>query len=72
MTMVLSEDTRHHLRAACKENLLAIRALLDLLIGEVEPAPPRAPAPPSGRPSRERPAGRLQEGRRGRSRTTPT
>ena len=48
MTMVLSEDTRHHLRAACKENLLAIRALLDLLIGEVEPAPPRAPAPTEG------------------------
>ena len=45
MTVMLSEQTRHHLRAACKENLLAIRALLDVLIGEVEPAPARAPAP---------------------------
>jgi hypothetical protein len=43
--MVLPEETRHHLRAACKENLLAIRVLLDILIGEVEPAPRRAPAP---------------------------
>jgi len=43
--MVFPEDMRHHLRAACRENLLAVRALLDLLIGEVEPAPPRAPAP---------------------------
>ena len=45
MTMRLPEETRHHLRAACKESLLAIRALLDFLIGEGEPAPPRAPAP---------------------------
>jgi hypothetical protein len=45
MTMVLPEETRHHLRAACRESLLAIRALLDVLIGEVEPAPRRAPAP---------------------------
>ena len=43
--MRLPQDVRHHLRAACKENLLAIRALLDLLIGEVEPAPSRASAP---------------------------
>jgi hypothetical protein len=45
MTMVLPEETRHHLRAACKANLLAVRALLDLLIGEMEPASARAPAP---------------------------
>ena len=45
MTMRLPEETRNHLRAACKENLMAIRALLDLLIGEAEPAPSRAPAP---------------------------
>jgi len=45
MTMRLSDATRQHLRAACKENLLAIRALLDVLIGEAEPAPARAPAP---------------------------
>jgi len=45
MTVMLPEETRHHLRAACKENLLAVRALLDLLIGEVEPTPRRAPAP---------------------------
>jgi hypothetical protein len=45
MTMRLPEDVRRHLRAACKENLLAIRALLDVLIGQVEPAPARAPAP---------------------------
>ncbi len=45
MTMRLSEETRHHLRVACKENLLAVRAVLDLLIGGVEPAPSRAPAP---------------------------
>ena len=45
MTTRLPEDMRHHLRAACRENLLAIRALLDLLIGEVEAAPARAPAP---------------------------
>jgi hypothetical protein len=45
MTMKPPEETRHHLRAAYKENLLAIRALLDMLIGEEEPAPSRAPAP---------------------------
>jgi hypothetical protein len=45
MATRLSGETRHHLRAACKESLLAIRALLDFLIGEVEPAPSRAPAP---------------------------
>jgi hypothetical protein len=45
MTTRLSEDMRRHLRAACKENLLAMRALLDVLIEEVEPAPARAPAP---------------------------
>jgi hypothetical protein len=43
--MSLPEDVRHHLRAVCKESLLTIRALLDLLIGEGEPAPFRAPAP---------------------------
>jgi len=43
--MTLPEETRRHLRAARKGGLLAIRALLDLLIGEVEPAPSRAPAP---------------------------
>ena len=41
----LPEDTRRHLRSACKENLLAMRALLDVLIEEVEPAPARASAP---------------------------
>jgi len=46
-------ETRNHLRAACRENLLAIRALVDLLIGENEPAPPRAPAP-SERAARRR------------------
>ena len=45
MTTRLPKDMRRHLRAACKESLLAIRAFLDLLIGEVEPAPSRAPAP---------------------------
>ncbi len=45
MTVMLPEQTRRHLRAACRENLLAIRALLDVLIGEEEPAPSRAPAP---------------------------
>jgi hypothetical protein len=45
MTTRLPEDMRRHLRAACKESLLAIRALLDLLIGEAEPALSRAPAP---------------------------
>jgi hypothetical protein len=45
MAMSFPEQTRHHLRAAYKENLLAIRALLDILIGEEEPTPPRAPAP---------------------------
>jgi len=43
--MLILLQTRRHLRAACRENLLAIRALLDLLIGEAEPAPSRAPAP---------------------------
>jgi hypothetical protein len=43
--MLILLQTRRHLRAACKENLLAIRAFLDLLIGEVEPVPARAPAP---------------------------
>jgi hypothetical protein len=43
--MIIPLQTRHHLRAACKENLLAIRGLLDVLIGEVELVPPRAPAP---------------------------
>ena len=41
----LPEDTRRHLRAACKENLLAMRALLDVLIEELELAPARASAP---------------------------
>jgi len=41
----LPQDTRRHLRAACKENLLAMRALLDVLIEELEPAPARASAP---------------------------
>jgi len=40
----LPQDMRRHLRAACKENLLAMRALLDVLIEEVEPAPSRASA----------------------------
>jgi hypothetical protein len=43
--MIIPLQTRHHLRAACRENLLVIRGLLDILIGEAEPAPPRAPAP---------------------------
>jgi len=43
--MLIPLQTRHHLRAACKENLLAVRALLDVLIGEEKPAPSRAPAP---------------------------
>ena len=45
MTKRLPEETRRHLRTACKENLLAMRALLDVLIEELELAPARAPAP---------------------------
>jgi len=41
----LPQDMRRHLRSACKENLLAMRALLDVLIEELEPASARAPAP---------------------------
>jgi hypothetical protein len=55
--MVLPEETRRHLRVACREYLLATRALLDLLIGEVEAASPRARAP-SERAARPRPSRR--------------
>ena len=44
-TTRLPKDARRHLRSACKENLLAMRALLDVLIEELEPAPARASAP---------------------------
>jgi len=44
-TTRLPKDARRHLRSACKENLLAMRALLDVLIEELELAPARAPAP---------------------------
>jgi len=55
MGMSLPEDVRRHLRAACKENLLAIRALLDVLIEEVEPAPSERAAKPRAPRRRRRP-----------------
>ncbi|MFQ5880251.1 MAG: hypothetical protein ACE5IZ_08780 [Dehalococcoidia bacterium] len=51
--LCLPEETRRHLRAACRENLLALRAWLDAMIGR----PQEADVPPS-RPARRRRARR--------------
>lgn len=60
-TRMLPDDTRRHLRAACKEQLLAARSVLDnwiedlearrraMVMEEPEPQTPPPPTPPRRR-----------------------